>query len=119
MHRNLKPDNILVSDQGKVILTDFTSSRVFCQNVEHTPEDPKERERSGREAKRLWYKAPELLYRTKKYGYESDVWQVGCLLTEIALGTQIFNGSSEIENLFKIFKFTGRPDNEIMEQILD
>ena len=74
MHRNLKPDNILLNDGGEVFLTDFTSSRVFSQHIELTPEDPKERERSGREAKRLWYKAPELLYRNKKYGFESDIW---------------------------------------------
>ena len=86
--------------------------------MEHTPEDPKDRERSGREAKRLWYKAPELLYRTKNYGYESDVWQIGCLFIEIALGTPIFNGTSEIENLFKIFKFTGSLDKPTLDQIL-
>jgi len=35
--------------------------------VTFTPEDPKDRERSGREARRLWYRAPELLFR--KYIY--------------------------------------------------
>ena len=31
--------------------------------IPYTPEDPKERERSNREVKRLWYRAPELLFR--------------------------------------------------------
>ena len=51
MHRNLKPDNILVSDSGQVKICDFTLSRIGVQkDVAYTPEDPKERERSGREA---------------------------------------------------------------------
>ena len=35
--------------------------------VAYTPEDPKDRERSGREARRLWYRAPELLLRKSIY----------------------------------------------------
>jgi hypothetical protein len=34
---------------------------------DYTPEDPKERDRSGREARRLWYRAPELLFRKASY----------------------------------------------------
>lgn len=112
IHRNLKPDNILVSNVGKVKLSDFTLSRM--ESVPHyayTPEDPKERERSGREARRLWYRAPELLLRKEIYGSEVDIWTAGCLLAEIVLGCPLFNGENEIEHLFKIFKMMGVPDS--------
>lgn len=114
MHRNLKPDNILINNKGLVKLSDFSLSR-FAQipHFPYTPEDPKERERSGREARRLWYRPPELLFRKKHYSFEVDIWAVGCILGELALGEPLFNGNSEIEQLFKIFKFTGSPDADI------
>ena len=48
----------------------------------YTPEDPKERDRSSREIRRLWYRSPELLVRQEVYGPEVDVFAAGCLLAE-------------------------------------
>ena len=112
LHRNLKPDNILVSQNGTIKLADFTLSRMeTVPRYPYTPEDPKERERSGREARRLWYRAPELLLRKDLYGSEVDIWTAGCLLAELCLGVPLFNGENEIEHLFKIFKTMGVPDS--------
>ena len=117
MHRNLKPDNILMSDDGVVKLSDFSLSRIRqVPHMVYTPEDPKERERSGREARRLWYRPPELLYRKKKYSFEVDMWAVGCLLGELTLGEALFSGESEIEQLFKIFQLTGVPSPEFLKE---
>ena len=101
MHRNLKPDNILVSEGNQIKLSDFTLSRIGVQpDIAYTPEDPKERERSGREARRLWYRAPEMLFRKNIYGFEIDLWSVGCLFAQLALGKPLFSGESEVEQLF-------------------
>ena len=124
MHRNLKPDNILVSDDGKVVISDFTSSRATSANAtgRNTIEEPNELQRSLRESKRMWYKSPEMLLRThymnhnlngsysQEYGKECDIWQIGCLFIEIVLCKTIFKSNSEIENLINIFKFTGSPN---------
>ena len=68
MHRNLKPENILIDANEKIYLSDFSMSRLIdTREYEFTPEDPKERDRSGREARRLWYRAPELLLRRSRY----------------------------------------------------
>lgn len=113
IHRNLKSDNIFVGEDGLVKIADFTSSRISSIPIgSYTPEDPKERDRSGREAKRLWYRAPELLYRARCYTFETDMWSIGCLLAEVARSIPLFNGQSEIESLFKIFKLTGSPEEE-------
>ena len=118
MHRNLKPDNIMITNEGVVKLVDFALSRISSiPHFAYTPEDPKERDRSGREAKRLFYRPPELLFRKKMYSYEVDMWAVGCLLAEFALGEPLFNGDSEIDQLFKIFKFTGTPSEEVLTAI--
>lgn len=120
MHRNLKPDNIMVSADRTVKLTDFALSRIATvPHFPYTPEDPKERDRSGREARRLWYRAPELLFRKRLYSFEVDMWAVGCLLAEIALGEPLFNGETEIEQLFKVFRMTGSPSQELLAVIND
>ena len=108
----------MITNEEVVKLSDFSLSRIATlPHFPYTPEDPKERERSGREARRLWYRPPELLFRKKFYSFEVDIWAVGCLLGEMTLGEPLFNGESEIEQLLKIFKFTGKPEKEIMDLI--
>ena len=83
---------------GVLKISDFSLSRIASiPHMPYTPEDPKERERSGRESRRLWYRPPELLFRKKFYSYEVDMWAVGCLMAEMAIGDPLFNGESEIE----------------------
>jgi len=78
MHRNLKPHNILVQEDGTVKISDFTLSRIGTSpHCPYTPEDPKERDRSTREVKRLWYRAPEMIFRKEVYAFEVDLWSVG------------------------------------------
>ena len=118
MHRNMKPDNVLVTLDERVKISDFSLSRLaLIPHVAYTPEDPKERERSGREARRLWYRAPEMLFRKSIYSFEVDMWSLGCLFAEMALGEPIFSGESEVEQLFRIFKFTGAPRQDDLEQM--
>jgi len=85
----------------RIKLTDLNLSRLVQGSITpFTPEDPKDRERSGRESKRLWYRAPELLLRKALYSHEIDVWSFGCLMAEVALGEPLFNGDSEIAQLY-------------------
>jgi serine/threonine protein kinase len=118
MHRNLKPDNILVTNESVVKVSDFSLSRIILvPHIPYTPEDPKERERSGREARRLWYRAPEMLFRKNIYSFEVDMWSIGCLLGELSTGEPLFNGETEVEQLFKIFRFLGSPSEMEIESL--
>ena len=122
MHRNLKPENILVEadTNGKpnAFISDFSFSRAVSPgpNSKLTPEDPKDRDRSGREVRRLYYRAPELMFRPKLYSYEVDMWAVGCLLAEMALGEALFRESSELILLLVIFKVTGSPSEDLIRR---
>jgi len=110
----------MVSPEGEVKLCDFSLSRLEGKPAyTYTPEDPKERERSGREARRLWYRAPEMLLRKSRYSTEIDCWSIGCIFAELAIGTPLFDGDSEIEHLFKIYALTGAPSKEILSVISD
>lgn len=44
------------------------------------------------------------------------MWSIGCLFAEIALGEPLFNGESEVEQLFKIFNFVGAPSQELFNE---
>lgn len=101
MHRNIKPENILLTKDHQVKICDFNLSRLVQGPITPlTPEDPKDRERSGRESKRLWYRAPEMLLRKSQYAHEIDVWSFGCLMAEVILREPLLNGDSEIAQLF-------------------
>jgi len=80
----------------------------------YTPEDPKERDRSGRESRRLFYRAPELMFRPDNYGCEVDMWAVGCILAEMASSDPLFRESSELELLLKIFRLRGSPGADLI-----
>jgi len=111
MHRNLKPDNIFIDQNGTVKIGDFTTTRMLDIPVQsYTPEDPKERARSGREMRRLWYRAPELILRDEIYGPKVDMWSIGCLLVEAATGKALFPSDSEIDHLFRTFRLIGTPN---------
>ena len=85
----------------------------------YTPEDPKDRERSRRESMRLWYRAPEVLLRKNIYSFEVDIWSFGCVLAEMALCEPFFQGESEIEQLFKIFRLIGSPNKDTWDKVSD
>ena len=40
------------------------------------------------------------------------MWSVGCILFELAQGKCFFCGDSEIDQLFKIFKILGTPNEK-------
>ena len=56
----------------------------------------------------LWYRAPELLLGGS-YDQAVDVWSLGCIFAEMALGKPLFRGDSEVGQLFSIFQTLGTP----------
>lgn len=54
----------------------------------------------------LWYRAPEVLLGSRHYSTAIDMWSVGCIFAEMAMqGTPLFPGDSEIDQIFKIFRY--------------
>lgn len=54
-----------------------------------------------------------MIFRKEIYAFEVDLWSIGCLFAEMALGEALFSGESEVEQLFKIFKFVGAPSEDL------
>lgn len=103
MHRDLKPQNLLVDLKTKTIkLADFGLGRVFSLPVA----------KYTHEVVTLWYRAPEILLGSKCYSTGVDTWSVGCILAEMIIGRPLFCGESEIEQLLAIFRVLGTPTPE-------
>ncbi|KAK2161914.1 hypothetical protein NP493_1551g00045 [Ridgeia piscesae] len=94
IHRDVKPENILVSKTGVVKLCDFGFARTLAQPGEPYTEYVATR----------WYRAPELLVGDTK---AVDIWAVGCLTAEMLTGDPLFPGDSDIDQLFHIVKCFG------------
>merc|ERR1712094_111020 len=56
--------------------------------------------------------APELLYGETSYNTKVDLWSVGCIFAELMLRKALFPGSSDIDQLFRIFRLLGTPDEQ-------
>mmetsp|Transcript_51277 Transcript_51277/g.104294 ORF Transcript_51277/g.104294 Transcript_51277/m.104294 type:complete len:303 (-) Transcript_51277:1609-2517(-) len=102
MHRDLKPQNLLVENGIKLKIADFGLSRNFNIPVG----------RYTHEVVTLWYRAPEILLGAKCYSTPIDLWAVGCILAEMLTGKPIFCGESEIEQLLAVFRVLGTPNSK-------
>ncbi|KAF4516924.1 hypothetical protein B566_EDAN008013, partial [Ephemera danica] len=98
VHRDVKPENVLVSRLGVVKLCDFGFARLVAAPGETYTDYVATR----------WYRAPELLVGDTHYGREVDVWAVGCLMAEMMTGNPLFAGDSDIDQLFLITKALGK-----------
>ena len=54
----------------------------------------------------LWYRAPEILLGSCHYSTPVDVWSVGCIFAEMVTQRPLFPGDSEIDELFRIFRYS-------------
>jgi len=59
-----------------------------------------------------FYRAPEILYGSTNYDQSIDIWSLGCIFGEMALGDFLFKGEGEIDQLCKIFEVLGNATEE-------
>ncbi|XP_013034677.3 cyclin-dependent kinase 3 [Anser cygnoides] len=99
IHRDLKPQNLLINEAGAIKLADFGLARAFgvpLRTYTH-------------EVVTLWYRAPEILLGCKYYSTAVDIWSIGCIFAEMVTRKVLFPGDSEIDQLFQIFRTLGTP----------
>ncbi|THD22832.1 Cyclin-dependent kinase 1 [Fasciola hepatica] len=97
IHRDVKPENILITKAGQLKLCDFGFARLLTG-----PGD----EYTDYVATR-WYRAPELLVGDTQYGPPVDVWAIGCVVAEMLTGAPLWPGRSDLDQLHLITRTLG------------
>eukprot|EP00607_Mallomonas_marina_P002203 CAMPEP_0182437276 /NCGR_PEP_ID=MMETSP1167-20130531/84936_1 /TAXON_ID=2988 /ORGANISM="Mallomonas Sp, Strain CCMP3275" /LENGTH=297 /DNA_ID=CAMNT_0024630135 /DNA_START=655 /DNA_END=1548 /DNA_ORIENTATION=+ len=102
MHRDLKPQNILISKEGDLKIADFGLARAFVPPIRPFTH----------EVVTLWYRPPEILLGCKTYALPVDLWAVGAILAEMCTKRPLFPGDSEVDEVFRIFRILGTPNED-------
>jgi len=96
LHRDLKPQNLLVSQDGRIIkIADFGLGRAFGVPLRAYTH----------EVVTLWYRAPEILLGCQRYSCPVDIWSIACIFAEMVNSRPLFQGDSEIDQIFRIFRW--------------
>ncbi|KAG1331332.1 cyclin-dependent kinase G-2 [Cocos nucifera] len=103
LHRDLKTSNLLLNNRGELKICDFGLSRQYG-----SPLKP-----YTHLVVTLWYRAPELLLGAKEYSTAIDMWSLGCIMAELLAKEPLFNGKTEFDQLDKIFRTLGTPNEKI------
>ncbi|WPG98183.1 Negative regulator of the PHO system [Acrodontium crateriforme] len=99
LHRDLKPQNLLINTQGQLKLADFGLARAFGIPVNTF----------SNEVVTLWYRAPDVLLGSRTYNTSIDIWSAGCIMAEMFTGRPLFPGTTNEDQLLKIFRLMGTP----------
>ncbi|CAD5115197.1 DgyrCDS4191 [Dimorphilus gyrociliatus] len=94
LHRDLKPQNLLIDKNGAIKLADFGLARAFGVPVRVYTH----------EVVTLWYRAPEVLLGSARYSTPVDMWSIGCIFAEMSNRKPLFQGDSEIDQILRIFR---------------
>jgi len=100
LHRDLKPNNLLVNKNCDLKICDFGLARgvddsVSAQLTEYVVT--------------RWYRAPELLVENATYNTAIDIWSVGCILAECLGRKALLPGKDYLQQLRLIIETLGEP----------
>ncbi|XP_070557685.1 mitogen-activated protein kinase 14B-like isoform X2 [Ptychodera flava] len=104
VHRDLKPSNIAVNEDCELKILDFGLARMADDEM------------TGYVATR-WYRAPEIMLNWMHYSQTVDIWSVGCIMAELLTSRTLFPGCDHIDQLVRIMKLVGTPNDRLLEKI--
>ncbi|KAL1696560.1 kinase-like domain-containing protein [Schizophyllum commune] len=102
LHRDLKPNNLLIASDGQLKLADFGLARDFA--------DPGHKMTC--QVITRWYRPPELLFGARYYSSAVDIWSVGCIFAELMLRIPYLPGESDMDQIKTIFRALGTPTEQ-------
>ena len=109
LHRDLKPQNLLINRKGELKLADFGLARAFGIPVNTF----------SNEVVTLWYRAPDVLLGSRTYDTSIDIWSAGCIMAEMFTGRPLFPGQQNEDQLIRIFRLMGTPTPETWPDVVN
>lgn len=123
-HRDMKPENLLITTTG---LADYPASSLYA--VPGTPPEKDvvvvvkladfglAREINSRPpyteyVSTRWYRAPEVLLRSRDYSVPVDMWALGTIMVETITLKPLFPGDSEVDQIHRICQILGDPSSD-------
>ncbi|XP_032919527.1 cyclin-dependent kinase-like 1 isoform X2 [Catharus ustulatus] len=97
IHRDVKPENILITKHSVIKLCDFGFARILTGPSDYYTDYVATR----------WYRSPELLVGDTHYGPPVDVWAIGCVFAELLSGAPLWPGRSDVDQLYLIRRTLG------------
>lgn len=117
MHRDVKPENFLISPKGVGAVSDssnLASDSLILKLADFGLAKEMKRSSAGNHTEYVstrWYRAPELVLRSQNYKESVDIYALGCIMAEMYLGRPLFPGTSEADQLTRIVTVMGTPSN--------
>ncbi len=106
VHRDVSPQNILISKNGHVKVADFGVAK--AQGQLHRPTE------TGEMKGKLAYMAPEQV-TAKDIDHRADIFALGCVLYEVTVGRRPFQGEGALSTLYQLLEQKVAAPTEVLE----
>lgn len=109
VHRDLKPDNVLISEGGAVKLLDFGIAAILRTDITRLTA-------TGTPIGTSRYMPPEQIQGVQITPH-SDLYALGCILHELVIGQPVFNGAGEFELMQQHVNEPPRPLRQLRPEV--